>query len=196
MITMPHAPNCGCPFRDIACPRLPRGTRMALPATDFAASMDRFRSDSREAGLLMSEMAGVNRRGLISLLPVEKLLPGDALIGDDEEIVGIVHGVQKTASGNYYVTLTDGSLVCLSAGISVDVLRDITAPTCATCGSSKFVFYQTITEAADVESFNDDGAAVIGDSKWEQTDCLSTEMRCENGHPLPISDDGWTGDVL
>lgn len=25
--TMPHALNCGCPFRDIACPRLPESER-------------------------------------------------------------------------------------------------------------------------------------------------------------------------
>lgn len=68
--------------------------------------------------------------------------------------------------------------------------------TCKTCNSTKFVFYQTITEAADVESFNEDGSAVIGDSKWEQTDCIATWMQCENNHPLPISDDGWTGDTL
>lgn len=69
-------------------------------------------------------------------------------------------------------------------------------PKCATCGSTRFVFYHTITEAADVSGFDADGAAIVGDAKWEVTDAIDSEIRCENGHALKCSESGpWTGDV-
>lgn len=67
---------------------------------------------------------------------------------------------------------------------------------CEKCGSDRFVYYQTITEAANVK-FNNRGEAVVGDAKWETTDAHHSEIRCSNGHELTSTEDGpWTGDVV
>ena len=54
---------------------------------------------------------------------------------------------------------------------------------CSQCGTRRFVYYQYIVEAADVDTFDDGNNAVVSDdAKWEITDVKYTEVRCENGH--------------
>jgi hypothetical protein len=70
--------------------------------------------------------------------------------------------------------------------------------TCVNCGTSRFYYYQTLTEAARVYSFHEDGTAYVSDSKYEIVDVTNTEIRCENGHFLLADADntgsGWNGE--
>lgn len=71
-------------------------------------------------------------------------------------------------------------------------------PTCATCGTAKFDYFQTIVEAASISHF-ENGVVIIGDgAKWEVVDHIASEVRCTNGHPLASSTaDGavWNGEM-